>query len=245
VKVDGKIKTTSFWIFKLPKYPPVKKNKHMKALAKTTPFWLMFDVEVVPWVPLNQEARDVPHPRHVDTPGAQSVILGPSKVQRDAPHHEQVIPAVGSLIVRLVLNPPQNHLAVAIALSDARIRPQMLPHRESSVERYVESRGGFVLQNPALMLQDPIVEHDLGHKLVRPVPRRDQLPQHDTGKPGGAPAESIVQLNIFDTLATQNSTVLVKGETLNISQNVAVFANVFIYFFSTGGYFGNLNLQNE
>jgi hypothetical protein len=158
------------------------------------------DVEVVPRVPLGQEARDVPHPRHVDTPGAPVMILGPSKVPRDVPHREEVIPVVGSLVVRLVLNPPQNHLAMAIVLSGTRIRPQMLPHCESSVERYVESRGGFVLQNPALMLQDLIVEHDLGHELVRPVPRRDQLPQHDTGEPGGAPAESIVQLNILGKL---------------------------------------------
>jgi hypothetical protein len=27
VKVDGKIKTTSFWRFKLPKYPSVEKKK--------------------------------------------------------------------------------------------------------------------------------------------------------------------------------------------------------------------------
>jgi hypothetical protein len=75
------------------------------------------DVEVVPQVPLDQEACDVPHPRHVDIAGVPVVILGPPKVPRDAPHREEVILAVGSLVVRLVLNPPQHHLAVAIALS--------------------------------------------------------------------------------------------------------------------------------
>jgi hypothetical protein len=39
------------------------------------------------------------------------------------------------------------------------------------------------------------------------------------------------QLNVFDTLATQNGAVLVRGETLNISQNDAVLANVFICLF--------------
>jgi hypothetical protein len=88
---------------------------------------------------------------------------------------------------------------------------------------------GLLQINDVRLLRFPT--HDLGHELVRLVPRRDQLPQHDTGEPGGALAESIVQLNVFDTLATQNNVVLVKGETLNINQNGAVLANVFIYIY--------------
>jgi hypothetical protein len=39
-----KSKLRRFEDYKLPKYPPVEKNKHMKILAKTTSFWLMFRV---------------------------------------------------------------------------------------------------------------------------------------------------------------------------------------------------------
>jgi hypothetical protein len=39
-----KSKLRRFGDYKLPKYPPVEKNKHMKTLAKTAPFWLVFRV---------------------------------------------------------------------------------------------------------------------------------------------------------------------------------------------------------
>ena len=37
--------------------------------------------------------------------------------------------------------------------------------------------------------------------------------------------------SVFGTLATQNGAILVRGEALNISQNGATLANVFICFF--------------
>jgi predicted methyltransferase len=39
-----KSKLRRFGDCKLPKYPQVEKNKHMKTLAKMAPFWLMFRV---------------------------------------------------------------------------------------------------------------------------------------------------------------------------------------------------------
>ncbi|KAK2980927.1 hypothetical protein RJ640_022906 [Escallonia rubra] len=52
------------------------------------------DVEIVPRVPLNQQARDVPHPRQVNAAGPPVLVLGPPKIPCDPPHGDEVIPPV-------------------------------------------------------------------------------------------------------------------------------------------------------
>lgn len=74
------------------------------------------DVEIVPWVALDEKARDVPNPWLVDAARTPILVLGAAKIPCDAPHRDEVIPAVGSSVMRLFMEPPQHHLAVAIAI---------------------------------------------------------------------------------------------------------------------------------
>ena len=144
------------------------------------------DVEVVPRVTLDEQARDVPHPWLVDAARTPILVLGAAKIPCDAPHGDEVIPAVGFLVVRLILEPRQDHVAVAIAIFCGGVSPEVFTYRESSVEWDVERRSRLWLRDPALVVEDPVVDDDLGDELVRPVPRRKEILRHDSGERGGA-----------------------------------------------------------
>lgn len=52
------------------------------------------DVEIVPRITLYEKARDVSHPRLVDTARTPIVVHGAAKIPRDAPHGNKMIPTV-------------------------------------------------------------------------------------------------------------------------------------------------------
>lgn len=153
-------------------------------------------VEVVPRVSFDEEACDVSHQWHVDEARPPVPVFGPSEVPRDSTECDEVIPAVGSVPVRLVPDPRQQHPAVPIAILMAAIRPKILANCESSVKRYVVRRSSFWLKRSTRVLQNPVVEDNLRHELVRPVPRRHQILRHYTGESSGSLAEPVVRQRV-------------------------------------------------
>lgn len=138
------------------------------------------DIEIVPRVFLNQKACNVPHPTHVNAPCSPILILGPPKIPRDPTHRDEVIPATGSLEVRLILDPPQHRVAMQVPLARSVVGPEVAIHCEPDVEWDVESGCGFRVGGPTFVGQDPVVEDYFYAELVRPVPRRDQILRHDS-----------------------------------------------------------------
>lgn len=81
------------------------------------------DVEMVPRVTLDEEARDVTHPGDVDAVRSPILVFGPAKIPCDAAHGKEMIPAVGSVPIRLLPDPLGHHLAMTVAISRGVVRP--------------------------------------------------------------------------------------------------------------------------
>ncbi|KAF7813292.1 hypothetical protein G2W53_034268 [Senna tora] len=123
------------------------------------------DVEVVPRVAFDQEAGDVLHPWLVDAARTPIFVFGAAEIPCDAAHGDEVIPAVGSFVVRLVVDPLQHHLAVLVAFRGGGIRPEVFPDGESGVEGDVERRGGFGVGGSTFVAEHPVVEDNLRDEL--------------------------------------------------------------------------------
>lgn len=145
------------------------------------------DVEVVPRVLLDEEARDVTHRRHVDAAGAPvGDRQAAAEVPRDAAERDEVIPAVGFLEKRLIDHPVQQHLAGAVALLHRRVlREDGFLDRQPEVERYVERLGGIRRRRAAAVVQHPVVVDELQRELIGPEPRAAHVRRHDSWNPGG------------------------------------------------------------
>lgn len=63
------------------------------------------DVEIVPRVSLDEEARDVTHPGLIDATRTPILVLGAAKIPCDATHGNKMIPAVGFSVVGLIVEP--------------------------------------------------------------------------------------------------------------------------------------------
>lgn len=128
------------------------------------------DVEMVPGVTLDEKARDVTHPGDVDTVRSPILVFSPAEIPCDAAHGNEMIPAVGSVPVRLLPDPLGHHPAMTVAISGRVVGPEILTDGESGVERDVERRRGLRIISPATVVEDPVVEDDLGDELISPEP---------------------------------------------------------------------------
>ena len=100
-----------------------------------------------------------------------------------------MIRAVGFLPMLVLIEPRQQHLAIAVAFGGV-VLPEVLPHRESTVERDVERRSGFRLQGSAFVRQNPFVEDQLQGELVRAEPGFVEILRQEAAELGGAAAEA-------------------------------------------------------
>nr|GLL21084.1 unnamed protein product [Ipomoea trifida] len=145
------------------------------------------------------KARDVAHSGLEYATGAPIHTVLPAEIPCDAPHRDEMIPAVRSVPVRLILDPVKHHLAIPITVFVSVIdfdRPQVLTHRESSVERYVERRSRFRLRGPALVISHAVVEDKLQCKLVRPKPRPREILRENLRNSGGWEPKSVVRQHL-------------------------------------------------